>query len=170
MLLNYFSRAPQWKFTLGAFLNPPTVSLFMARRFYLDTSIWRDYFESRSDGIRPLGALAFQFLKECTAHRHSILVSDIVVHELRLYFPKEAVDEMFSSFEDSILRISASRAQHAEARKEWLERDKCLPLNDVLHAVIAKHNKAVLIARDRHFFEMLSSIADVRLPEEVTFD
>ena len=35
----------------------------MAKKFYLDTAIWRDYFEDRGDGTRPIGEFAFQFLR-----------------------------------------------------------------------------------------------------------
>lgn len=30
------------------------------KKFYVDTSVWRDYFEDRSDGIRPFGGVRIQ--------------------------------------------------------------------------------------------------------------
>ena len=70
----------------------------MVKRFYLDTAIWRDYFEDRKDGLRPLGEFAFQFLKECRERGIEILVSDTVVFELEARLSKERVKEIFSSF------------------------------------------------------------------------
>lgn len=49
------------------------------KKFYLDTSIWRDYFEDKKNGIKPLGEFAFQFLRQCIEKGVEIIVSDIVV-------------------------------------------------------------------------------------------
>ena len=35
----------------------------MVEKYYLDTCIWRDYFENRSDKFRPLGDWAFSLIK-----------------------------------------------------------------------------------------------------------
>ncbi len=140
----------------------------MSRRFYLDTAIWRDYFEDRTDGIRPLGEFAFQFLKNCEKKGCTVLVSDTVVLELRIYFPEEKVRQIFSSFHGIIRNIEATKEQVAEARTEWLQREKRIPFKDVLHAVLAKHHSAVLIARDNHFFDELFSLVEVEKPEDIT--
>ena len=139
----------------------------MKRRFYLDTAIWRDYFEDRSDGIRPLGEFAFQFLKKCTEAGAEILVSDAVVFELEARLSKERVREIFSSFGSIIKMVAANDGQISEARKEWQKRNKALPFKDVLHAIIARNNNAVLVARDNHFFDMLTSIVEVEKPEGI---
>ncbi len=140
----------------------------MQKRFYLDTAIWRDYFEDRSDGIRPLGEFAFQFLKKCTETGAEILVSDTVLFELEARLSKERVREVFSSFRSVIRKVTANAGQVSEARKEWQNRNKALPFKDVLHAIIARDNNAVLVARDNHFFDMLISIVEVEKPEGIT--
>lgn len=142
----------------------------MAKRFYLDTSIWRDYFEDRRDNIRPLSEFAFWFLKDCEKKGTEVLVSDTVVLELKRYFPDEKIKQIFSSFQNIIRNIVAIEAELFEARTEWLKRNKRLPYNDVLHAVLAKHRGAVLIARDKHFLEELSSIVEVEKPEDAIVD
>jgi predicted nucleic acid-binding protein len=140
----------------------------MVQRFYLDSSIWRDYFEDRRDNIRPLGEFAFQFLKKCTETGAEILVSDTVVLELEARLSKERVKEIFSSFREIIRKVAASAEQISEAREEWKKRNKQLPFKDVLHAIIARNNNAVLVARDRHFFDLLASIVEVEKPEDIT--
>jgi len=136
--------------------------------FYLDTAIWRDYFEDRKDNLRPLGEFAFQFLKACEKQGCEVLVSDIVILELEARLPKERVKEIFSSFTSIIRNVVASEVQVSEARKEWQKRNRALPFKDVLHAVIARDHCAVLVARDNHFFEFLSSIVEVKKPEDIT--
>ena len=36
----------------------------MNKKYYIDSNIWRDYFENRSDRFRPLGDWALMFFKE----------------------------------------------------------------------------------------------------------
>ena len=88
--------------------------------------------------------------------------------ELKVYFPEEKIKQIFSSFQGVIQNIEATEEQVSEARTEWLKREKRVPFKDVLHAVLAKHHCAVLIARDNHFFDELSSIVEVEKPEEIT--
>jgi predicted nucleic acid-binding protein len=141
----------------------------MTKKFYLDTAIWRDYFEDRGDGTRPLGEFAFQFLRKCRETNAVVFVSDVVVLELKIRLSEKQSKELFSSFEGLITWLKASAQQTSEAREEWRKRGKSLPFKDVLHAIIARDNKAVLIARDKHFFDSLSSIVEMQKPEDVDF-
>ncbi|MFH1586244.1 MAG: PIN domain-containing protein [Candidatus Diapherotrites archaeon] len=140
----------------------------MKKKFYLDTAIWRDYFEDRKDGIRPLGEFAFQFLRECKRRGIEILVSDVVVIELETRLSKEQIKEIFSQFKNIVQKVDANGEQVFEARKEWRKRNRALPFKDVLHAIIARDNNAVLVTRDNHFFDLLASIVEVMRPEEIT--
>ncbi len=139
----------------------------MAKKFYLDSCIWLDYFGDRKDGLRPLGEFAFQFLKKCENNNFSVLVSDTVVLELETILPKEQVKEIFSSFKRIIQKVNASAEEVSEARKEWNKRSKNIPFKDILHAIISKNNNAVIISRDRHFLEDLSLIVEVQKPENL---
>jgi len=139
-------------------------------KFYLDTCIWRDFFEDRFDGLKPLGEFAFRFLKQCKERKIPIIVSDAVVFELRHYFSQERVDEVFSHFGNIIVNVFATPQQFSEANKEWVKRGKKLPFDDVLHAVLAKHHKSVLVTRDSHFFDFLTSIVEVEKPEDIILD
>jgi len=137
----------------------------MARRFYLDTSIWMDYFGARGDGIRPLGDLAFQFLKRCRADKSQVIVSDVVVKELETYMPGGKAEIAFSAFTDIILRITHTKEQADEAFAIRRKLNPALPVYDILHSIIARDENAILVARDRHFWEL--GIAEVFLPEDL---
>lgn len=136
----------------------------MARKFYVDTAIWRDYFEDRSDGMRPLGDLAFQFLKICRKKKYVVLVSAEVANELLVFYPQSRVDEIFSNFRDIIVHIEISKEQFSEAHSLWLKKHSGFPFSDVMHSILARDNCATIISRDRHFAEI--GIADCLLPEE----
>lgn len=138
----------------------------MTQRFYLDTAIWRDYLEERSDNIRPLGELAFQFLQKCMEHKCTVLYSEPVLFELK-DLPKQRVKEMLSSFEELVIEAPVSQKQFVEAKK--LAKERNIPFNDAFHAVIARDNSATMITRDKHFEEILD-IVESKTPEEITFD
>ncbi|MFH1256901.1 MAG: PIN domain-containing protein [Candidatus Diapherotrites archaeon] len=140
----------------------------MQKRFYVDTSAWRDFLENRSDGLRPLGEFAFRFLNKCRENQCIIFVSDVVKVELEKDISKERIMAMFSPFEEIIRHISATTREFSNAKNEWIKRGKNLPFNDIFHAVIAKSHGATLVSRDRHF-DLLDHVVEVKKPEELIF-
>ncbi len=140
----------------------------MQKRFYLDTSIWRDYFEDRTDSIRPLGELVASFLQECRARGCKILYSDLILRELSNVFSLEQIRNFFSAFEDNLVQVKPSVVQRLEGESIARERPETHSA-DALHAVMARDHQAVLVARD-HGFECLRDLVEVRKPEEVIFD
>ncbi|HIH16374.1 MAG TPA: PIN domain-containing protein [Candidatus Diapherotrites archaeon] len=140
----------------------------MAKRFYLDTSIWWDYLGDRRDNIRPLGELAFSFIQACLARGHKILYSDLTVDELRQGYSMERIQQAFSAFEEALIRVEISDEQRAEARELAQTRTESHE-SDLTHAIVARDNGAVLVARD-HGFECLRDVVEVRKPEEIIFD
>ena len=56
----------------------------MPERFYLDSSIWRDYYENRKDKFRPLGEWALRLIKNIIENKNYILYSDFVIKELNI--------------------------------------------------------------------------------------
>jgi len=137
----------------------------VSNNYYLDTSIWRDYFEDRKDNLRPLGEFAFRFLKECQKRKDIVFVSDIVKKELLKYFSIELVNEIFSSFKDIIVEIMHAEVHVSEAYSFWIRSNKKYPSSDILHSIIARDNKTLLVSRDKHFQEI--GIVECKLPEEI---
>lgn len=138
----------------------------MVEKYYLDTSIWRDYYENRSDGLRPLGEWAFQFLKRVIAEGDIVLYSYAVVRELSKEYSDEIIAQIFEvlNAENLLLKVDISDVQKREAAKLCKSRD--IPFGDALHAILARDNGAIMIARDRHFFELID-IVEIRKPEDL---
>ena len=138
----------------------------MAKKFYLDTSIWRDYYENRSDSQKQLGKLALQFLQKVIGEENIILYSDLVVQELMIKYSKEEISSILSIlFNIGLLeKINTSKEQAKEAS------DLCkklnIPFGDALHAILARDNKAVMITRDNHF-QLLKDIVEIQKPEDL---
>ncbi len=138
----------------------------MKKRFYLDTSIWIDYFEDRGDGIKPLGEFAFHFLRKCREHNCKLIYSEPSLFELRTR-SKQLAEDIESSFKDLLVWVPASKEQLNEAIE--IAEKSAVPFNDAYHAVIARDSCATMVTRDRHF-EALRDIVESKAPEEITFD
>ncbi|MBU2101012.1 hypothetical protein KKG83_00365 [Candidatus Micrarchaeota archaeon] len=135
------------------------------KKFYLDTCIWRDYFEDRKDNLKPLGEFAFQFLKKCIKENAVIFVSDLVIEELKKDYSLEQIELMFSDFKHLIVRTVYSREQAKEAFQFQRNTKKKFPLSDVLHSIMSRDEKAILVTRDKHFEEI--KISETDLPENL---
>jgi len=133
----------------------------MSKKYYLDTSIYIDYYENRSDKFRPLGDWAHMLLSLIECNGDVLIISDILIEELNRYIKSENV---FQDYKGQIEKIEFTRKQLEEARKFATERK--VPLGDALHAIIARDSNAVLVARDKHF-EKLRDICESKKPEEI---
>ena len=75
----------------------------MQKRYYLDSCIWRDYFENRSDRFRPLGDWALALIKKIIAEGDFIVYSDVVEDELRQCMSEEQLAERLSIIPPELL-------------------------------------------------------------------
>jgi len=135
------------------------------KKFYLDTNIWLDYFENRSDGLRPLGEFAFQFLKKAIESNSVIYCSDLVITELNNVLTKEVVDSRISPLKNDLTYVKPTKEDYFFAKK--IASSFNIHFTDAFHASIASRLKANLVTRDKHF-DYLDFI-EVKKPEEVLF-
>ncbi len=136
------------------------------KKFYVDTSVWLDFALGRSDGVRPLGELAFQFFKKCIRERWLVLYSDVTIVELcKCIKPLEVEEKCFRVMLDANLLSKASLSKEEPAEAENISKRYKVPFADALHAVIARDNSATIVSRDAHF-DRLSDIVSVVFPED----
>ena len=137
----------------------------MAKKYYIDACIWRDYFENRSDRFRPLGEWAFRLIKKIIGLGDYILYSELVVRELQKYFSDDKIKSIFSLVpEESLLKASIYPEQTREAR--FLARKLKIPKQDALHAILARDNKAIMISTDHHY-DVLTKIVETYRPQDL---
>jgi predicted nucleic acid-binding protein len=136
----------------------------MEERYYLDTSVWMDYYEDRKDPYRDIGEYAYQLLCRLMATNSKILVSFFLFKELSKYYSMDDIRGMATPFERSIVRVSISREQSREAK--LISQERNMPKADVIHAILARDNDAVLVSRDKHF-NLLKDICRIAKPEDV---
>lgn len=135
-------------------------------KYYLDASIWRDYYENRSDKFRPLGDWALKLINNIIENKEYILISDFIIEELKIKYSEEEINNIFEivSKRDLLLKVDISKSQTREA--SILCKQRKISFGDALHAILARDNKAVMVTRDRHF-EELTDIAEIKKPEEL---
>lgn len=136
----------------------------MAERYYLDTSIWMDYFEERKDPSKNLGEIAFQLLYKLLASRSKILVSYFIFIEMEFYVSIDELRGIMRPFECILERVSVSVKQKEEAK--MLAKERNIPQGDALHAILSRDNHAILVTRDKHF-QLLRDVCEIVKPEEI---
>jgi predicted nucleic acid-binding protein len=135
--------------------------------YYLDTCIWRDHFDDRSgQGGKPLGRYATNLIEKIMRERSVIIYSAVVLRELLKRFPKEEVDDIFLFLRITGLGKEAIISDQLFAEAEKIAARIGIPINDAIHACIAKENNAILVSRDAHFNKCTYFIT-VKKPEEL---
>jgi len=136
----------------------------MTEKYYLDTSIWMDYYEDRKDPSKDLGEFAFRLLCKLLASKSKIVVSTFLLRELEVAYSLDKIRGLTKPFEKLMEKVDVSDSQREEAKKIAKERD--VPKGDVIHAILARDNNAILVSRDKHF-QLLKDICDVVKPEDI---
>jgi len=132
-------------------------------KYYIDSCIWRDYLENRSDRFRPLGDWALALINKIIEEEGIVIYSQLILKELIEYMPEQRIKDMLNIFPLKI-KVKISKEQFQTARQ--VSRKTNIPKNDVLHAILAGTNNAVLVTRDKHFYE-LQKFAVIKKPEEL---
>jgi len=119
----------------------------IAEEFYLDTSIWLDFYEKRGEN----GESALKLIEWVVRENKVILYSDIVIKELKkLGYSQEEIYEIFTIAKpDNIRKVHVYKEYIREADK--ISSEKNIPLADTLHAILTRENNAHLISRDEDF-------------------
>lgn len=137
----------------------------MNKRYYLDSCIWRDYFENRSDKFRPLGDWALALIKKIIGEEDLILYSRLTIKELSKDYDEEKIGLLFSIVPIHLfVEIKISEEDIKEAN--YISKKLKIPHPDALHSILAKRNKAIFVTRDKHFYELENQLI-IKKPEEL---
>ena len=136
-------------------------------KYLFDTCIWRDHYENRfGPQGRPLGKYATKLFMRIIRNKDVLLFSEFIIRELKSDFSENEINEMLNVlFIANILeKVEVFEEDYKEAKKIGLERN--LPTGDVLHAIIARNNGAILVSQDNHC-QQLKDIVEVKKPEQI---
>ena len=138
------------------------------RTIYIDTNIYIDYFDGRSDGIRPLGEFAYNLLRRTFECEFVIIISGVILKELEYNTYEEKGRKLIKDLKEKnkIIEIKPDIKDVNLARN--ISKQRKTHYNDTLHAVIANRMKVeYLVTRNiKHFSELLD-LVDVCYPESL---
>ncbi|HLC62994.1 MAG TPA: PIN domain-containing protein [Candidatus Nanoarchaeia archaeon] len=131
--------------------------------FYLDTSIWLDFYEQR--GVN--GEEVMKLITKIIQKNYLLAYSDLHIKEFKnlSYSHQEIIAILAIVKKDKLRHIHIHGGQIKEALS--LARQRKIPKKDALHAILCRDNNLQLIARDPHF-EKLKDISLYKIPESVT--
>ena len=133
-------------------------------RFYLDTSIWLDFFEDRDEPNFPKSMWAKELIKKIIMKENQIIFSDNNFLELtNLGYLESEIKELLSQLKSIIIFVESTEREIGKAKDLAQKRD--IPKRDALHALIARDNNALLITLDNHF-RKLTDIITPHNPKE----
>ena len=89
----------------------------MAEKYYLDTSIWMDYYEDRQDPSKDIGEFAFKLLCKLLASNSKIVVSSFLLRELEVTYSLDQIRGLALPFEKLMERVDVLDEQREEAKK-----------------------------------------------------
>ena len=140
----------------------------MRKKYFLDTCIWRDFYEDRfGQRGRPLGKYAADLFMKIMKKKDQILFSKSLVMELKIdYGEQEIMDMLNILFMSKILtKVEITKEEYVEAKE--LSQKRNLPFVDCLNAVQARNHEAVMVSQDKHFLEDLKDIIQAVKPEDI---
>ena len=136
----------------------------MSERIYVDTNIYLDYADVRTDGIRPLDELAFSVFQRTLSCEFEIVASDFVIEEILANLKNKTTFNLLVAElkeKKKLIYVEATRQEFTEAKrsKNW---------TDTLHAIIAKRtNCKYIVTRNIVDFLKSSDILEPVLPEQL---
>ena len=139
-----------------------TSYLIMAK-YYIDTCIWIDYYENRSDSFRPLGEWAHAFFMNVNRKKEIILYSELVEDELSKQYSSETIKNILN-IANRIQKVPVNNSIMKLAITIKYQRN--IPKADAIHASCAKKHDAILISRDKHFIAVQDLIKCLK-PEDL---
>ena len=138
------------------------------QKYYLDTCIWRDFFEDRfGRSGNPLGSYAAKLLMRIISNKDSILYSDHVIFELRRDYEEEDIRDMLFVLILSNILIKVLISDDERMESMNLAKQRHIPLIDCTHAILARDNKAILVSQDEHIIRNLRDIAETKRPQDI---
>lgn len=130
--------------------------------YNLDTSILLDAYEKRGQN----GEEAFKLILKLIEENAVIILSDLHIKELKtLEYTLDEINSIFWMFKlGNIKKVHINKNQLIEAKQ--LSSQKSIPKKDVLHALLARDNEAIMVATDKHF-EKLTDVVEIIKPRDL---
>lgn len=115
------------------------------KKYYLDTSIWIDLFEDRNEPNFAKTEYAIRLIDFVLSNGEIIIYSGIVLSELMSQgYSKYEIKEFWRDLRPYLCFVRPNKYMLGKARDIAIKRN--LPKGDVLHAILARENRAILVS------------------------
>src|SRR3989338_6646567 len=105
---------------------------------YVDTNIYLDYFEGRTDSLRPLGEFAFQIFQRTLSCEFTIVFSGLILKELYNHMNTEDLHSLLDELKEKNKIIETKATFQDKENVREIIKQKRTDFNDTLHAIIAQ--------------------------------
>lgn len=124
------------------------------KKYYLDTCIWRDFYENRkSIKGNPLGAYAHDLIMKIILRKDKIIISKAIFWELSKDYTEQDIQNMFQLLFLNKILIHAKIMENESSEAKQLSQERNLPKLDCLYAVQSRNHNAQLVTQNRHFLQ-----------------
>ena len=158
-----------WTTADRLYINKLVLKARMTEKYYLDTCIWRDFYENRFSKLgKPLGEYAAELFTKILKKRNQIIFSESLLWELKKDYSEDEIKDILNLLilNGILIKIEITQEEHTEAKR--LAQNRNLPYVDCLNAVQARNNKAVMVSRDAHFTGKLADVIKTLKPEQIS--
>lgn len=133
---------------------------------YIDTNIYMDHFDNRTDGLRPLGEFAFELLRRVRNGDFIVIFSTLVSEELSYNTYEERIKQLLEDLNENVIYTGILQDDAKLANR--ICKDRGTTFNDTLHAIISKRmNAEYFITRNFKDFEILQDFVKLKYPENL---
>lgn len=140
----------------------------MPTLIYLDTNIYLDHLDGRTDHLRPLGEFAFELLRRTFQCEFKIVLSSLVLDELNFLNYTEKIKELLSHLKELDKLVYLEETEEDVKEASQIVKESKTSWNDTKHAVLAKRaSVGFFVTRNIKDFENLQHLIEVKLPEEL---
>jgi len=113
-----------------------------------------------------LGNYAYKLIIKMLRNNDIILFSDLIVRELKAHYAEKEINDFFALVSAAGILKRVNVLYNDCQNAKLISNIKNLPVNDVIHAILAVRNHAILVSQDKHM-QKLKDVAQVKRPEEV---
>ena len=142
----------------------------MKKSYYVDTCIYLNIWQKEVVNSVELWKLSKEFFDKIEERENMIYYSGFILKELMYLLSENEFKqkrEMFSSNPRFIKEILTSE-EYEEAREIEIKIKDEISFYDIIHILLAKKTKSILITRDKKLIETPKSLGvDVKKPEEI---
>ena len=140
----------------------------MSLLIYIDTNVYIDLFEKRTDRLRPLDEFAFQLFRRVFDCEFNIVISSLVVEELEHNLHAEDIAKLKENLAENKKCVFVVETDSDEKEAAMLAAARKTSFNDTKHAVLAwRAGAKYLVTRNVEDFSRLHDIVKIALPESI---